>query len=59
MQEKKNRVFDFEYATVEVIYTKLPGKEELEKACAQFLRKADQERERKRTEIRYKEENIS
>lgn len=58
MQEKKSKIFEFEYATVEVVYSRLPEKKDLEKACAQFLRKVDQERKTERTEIRYKEQNI-
>lgn len=44
MQEKR---YEFEKATVTVVYNRIPGKAELEEACARFMRTAMRERAEK------------
>ena len=45
--QKKSIVIEMEKATVEVIYTTIPGKKELEEVCARFLRAVEKEKREK------------
>lgn len=53
MQEKR---YEFEKATVTVVYNRIPGKAELEEACARFMRTAMREKAEKAEKERKGEE---